>query len=628
MIFKKLLIFTLLCCALFANDYTLSKNANIGNLQGVKQSLKDCANINERAGLYNQTPLLFAVFNNHIEVARYLVDNGADVNSQSSSGRNVLNYALSNGNFELFKYLKQKGAKVNDELVFDAVIYKKTKFLNEIFNDKDLKLNTNIANYALIYSIIKSDNELFYKTIQKADIKKWFGYKIFDNSKYIDTIEELAKEQNKQEFNFLHLAARYGTKEMIHTLLKKDLYIESLSNIDGKFRLSPVAISAFYKNYDTFVELTNSGANIYKKFKSTNEGNFGLAYMLGAGNSYTTLDFSIVGEPAKVDYRLVDFILKQKDFAKFVPLEDDNFYINFYMLAVADKNGIYEKVLKALDTNGYVKSQTLEAAIIKINKTMSNEKESSLTQTPIEKIYTLVQKCDNPKLLFSQINYFKVDLNKSENDKPILFAAMDKCNSETLIELVKLGANPYAKYDDETIMEFALKQNYIEKDFINYLAVNHPKLNSAFANQQIFNKFLYSQNADMDLYDRFAQNGLKPDNGLNLYFYETKPQQLAFAILDTNKEKLTAAYLTKFIDIEQRYKNNSANINAYAYKNGIILDENNLFLNAIKSQKYSFASDAVLYGADILYKQDDKDACFYAQRDKRIKPFLLEKLCK
>jgi ankyrin repeat protein len=56
------------------------------------------------------TPLHYACTRGHLDVAQFLVSNGADVNAPSINGSTPLMMAVQSGNEELIKYLLEKGA--------------------------------------------------------------------------------------------------------------------------------------------------------------------------------------------------------------------------------------------------------------------------------------------------------------------------------------------------------------------------------------------------------------------------------------------------------------------------------------------------------------------------------------
>lgn len=123
----------------------LFEAAQSGDLKGVQESLCECdINKEDRMGW---TPLGYAVHNCHDDVAKYLVEKGADVNNTSISisflmdvaqkgdldmvkflvendanvnleddmGKTALIYAAANGHFEIVKYLVEHGADIYHE---------------------------------------------------------------------------------------------------------------------------------------------------------------------------------------------------------------------------------------------------------------------------------------------------------------------------------------------------------------------------------------------------------------------------------------------------------------------------------------------------------------------------------
>ncbi|TGZ74094.1 hypothetical protein CRM22_001132, partial [Opisthorchis felineus] len=61
------------------------------------------------------SPLHQACFRGHVDVAEYLLQNGADVNSKDQKqGYTALMFAAITGNRPLIKLLLQRGARIND----------------------------------------------------------------------------------------------------------------------------------------------------------------------------------------------------------------------------------------------------------------------------------------------------------------------------------------------------------------------------------------------------------------------------------------------------------------------------------------------------------------------------------
>ena len=61
--------------------------------------------------------MLYAAFNGNVEMAKLLIDNGADINvEENRDGNTVLMYAVARGKTELVKYMIAKGVDVNARL--------------------------------------------------------------------------------------------------------------------------------------------------------------------------------------------------------------------------------------------------------------------------------------------------------------------------------------------------------------------------------------------------------------------------------------------------------------------------------------------------------------------------------
>jgi ankyrin repeat protein len=97
----------------FACTANINEAVLKGNLNGVVSVInKDKSKIyfKDQDG---STLLHLAVFNDHIDIVKYLVSQGVDVNAQDSEGDTPLHLAASSGYLEVAKYLVSKGANVN-----------------------------------------------------------------------------------------------------------------------------------------------------------------------------------------------------------------------------------------------------------------------------------------------------------------------------------------------------------------------------------------------------------------------------------------------------------------------------------------------------------------------------------
>jgi len=80
-----------------------------GNIDMVRYLVLKGANINVKDKLFGDTPLMVAASNGNIDMVRYLVSKGADINAKDRFGKTPLNKAK-DYKF-IVKYLQQKGAK-------------------------------------------------------------------------------------------------------------------------------------------------------------------------------------------------------------------------------------------------------------------------------------------------------------------------------------------------------------------------------------------------------------------------------------------------------------------------------------------------------------------------------------
>jgi ankyrin repeat protein len=85
--------------------YAIQRN----NIFDVQYFLRLGADINARWFILDLTPLMFAITKKYFDIAKFLIDKGADVNLQTYHGNTALHYAIHYNEFA--KYLIEKGAK-------------------------------------------------------------------------------------------------------------------------------------------------------------------------------------------------------------------------------------------------------------------------------------------------------------------------------------------------------------------------------------------------------------------------------------------------------------------------------------------------------------------------------------
>jgi len=88
--------------------------ARTGNVDTVKSLLAHGADVNAKESARGQTALMWAVAEKHPEVARMLIDHGADVHLHSTSGFTPLLFAAQQGEMDSARMLLEAGANVNE----------------------------------------------------------------------------------------------------------------------------------------------------------------------------------------------------------------------------------------------------------------------------------------------------------------------------------------------------------------------------------------------------------------------------------------------------------------------------------------------------------------------------------
>jgi uncharacterized protein len=92
-----------------------------GNVDAVRLMLEAKADVNLAEKWRGQTPLMWAIAEKHSDVAKALVDHGANVNAKSKSGFTALQFAAQQGDMESAKALLAAGATVNEADPDDAM---------------------------------------------------------------------------------------------------------------------------------------------------------------------------------------------------------------------------------------------------------------------------------------------------------------------------------------------------------------------------------------------------------------------------------------------------------------------------------------------------------------------------
>ena len=92
--------------------------ARNGDLAGVQAELDKGMDVNAKTD-YGMTPLHFAAYSGHKEIAELLIAEGADVNAKNDNGWTPLDRAIQLNRTETADLLRKHGGKTGEELKAD-----------------------------------------------------------------------------------------------------------------------------------------------------------------------------------------------------------------------------------------------------------------------------------------------------------------------------------------------------------------------------------------------------------------------------------------------------------------------------------------------------------------------------
>jgi ankyrin repeat protein len=100
--------------ALPTGESVLMTASRVGKVDAVKRLLDGGANVNAKEPSKGQTALMWAVSEDHLDVARLLIASGADVQARTTGGFTPILFAARQGNEDMARLLLDSGADVND----------------------------------------------------------------------------------------------------------------------------------------------------------------------------------------------------------------------------------------------------------------------------------------------------------------------------------------------------------------------------------------------------------------------------------------------------------------------------------------------------------------------------------
>ncbi len=279
-LFKKISVISSIILIVFIScgcSFNLNLNSNkatnklyhaieLGNFEAVKEAVSEGCNINsfkpKKVRVWDMakvdSPLVESLFNNRDDIAEYLIEQGADTNYVSPSGKSILTYLIENYQCgDIFDLLIEKGADVNYvnsegmSLLEVALDYNYNDAVYALLNSKDIIVSDKAINTLL--NDLKNDN--YYKR---------YGYlrELLKHNKNIDSqiydaifnssmlLNEEIKEENRKLV--VCCTASFGETDTLKKIIQcgdndiNDLYM----------------LSCIYGNIENVQYLLSIGANI------------------------------------------------------------------------------------------------------------------------------------------------------------------------------------------------------------------------------------------------------------------------------------------------------------------------------------------------------------------------------
>lgn len=506
------------------------------------------------------TLLIHAIEFGYIDIVKQLVEAGSNINIANDRGELPVLTSLRTKHFDIFEYF------------FDIKVN---------FNVVD-----NSGNSVLSYLIKYNKTDLALKVMSKdVDLQLLFDEKFYNKFKE-DFIEEwqISKFKNKniKEINYLHLSIIYDNEEILKTLLNNDIDFNVITNYETKQNFPSIVLAIENGSYKTFKLLKNIGSDLYKK------------YYVNDSKYYTLLSYSF--KTNNFNYKIVEEILNDKNFDKYITLESKETYDNIYQMAQLKT----KKNIK----NYYAKKVVNRLSNLKLKQEKGNDFLDLIIQESIINE-------DIEKLQLIKKQGIKLE-EKFENG---LYYAIENQKINMVYDLIKLGYSiNYKNSEENNLLHILLKKNDMNKklniDLYNYLIKKGIDINGKnFYNQTPLYFYIFTNNYiknEILLNSIIEKNKAIFVNRFYASFYEDLYNQNNIEyILDKNikiKEQLDSMLKKENLTIILRElidkKCNDKLIKYFfdfAYKNNIDIKYNDLISKTEISSNFNLYKNLLLY---------------------------------
>lgn len=215
-----------------------------GDLERVKNMLRINPALLNMVDKTKNTPLHYAASSGKLEVVKFLIKKGADLQAKNTYGWTALHSSSYNGYTSISELLITNGINIEDTDIFGwpplfRAIQGGHKSMIEFLVERGANINATDRDgqTPLYLSVVKGEKEIVEYLLKK------------------DAKRALNKGDNE---TLLHLAASIGIVEIVDLLLKKGENI----NAKKRFSITPLHLAAAFGNKEVIEFLIDNGADV------------------------------------------------------------------------------------------------------------------------------------------------------------------------------------------------------------------------------------------------------------------------------------------------------------------------------------------------------------------------------
>jgi len=245
-----------------------------GNQEKTRALVEAGAKLDIKGGEYLTTPLGNAVLQEDMDLVRYFLGKGANVNVRSKTNSSPAQYAVSKGNLEILKMLKAAGADLDGlegeedaSLLIIAATLNKQDILDYLLSEKvnvnkeDAKGRSALAfasfagNLRIVKSLVRAGANMDQsEALPIAVIEGHTDIALFLIESGADV-----NSKNTKGFTAAHNAAQEGNLDVLKALAEAgaDLDVKA-----GDYQVTPLAVAAIKGHLDVVKFLTSKGVNL------------------------------------------------------------------------------------------------------------------------------------------------------------------------------------------------------------------------------------------------------------------------------------------------------------------------------------------------------------------------------